>query len=112
MGLPPNFMTRPGSKYNVLGSTTLPVVGTCNHLISEALLNDDKNKVYADSRLEKEVRGRLKSEVIRLLSKETVVICDGLNYIKGAGTSHRAVLQWIAAVTARENLESSPIGTD
>jgi len=39
--------------------------------------------VYADSRLEKEVRGRLKSELIRLLSKEALIIADGLNYIKG-----------------------------
>merc|ERR1712087_1077343 len=43
----------------------------------------DKNGVFADSKHEKEVRGRLKSEVVRLLSKENVVICDGLNYIKG-----------------------------
>jgi protein KTI12 len=52
----------------------------------EALLKGDKNTVFADSRLEKEVRGRLKSEVIRLLSKETVIICDGLNYIKGTNS--------------------------
>merc|ERR1712244_24487 len=43
----------------------------------------DKNLVFSDSKHEKEVRGRLKSEVVRLLSKENVVICDGLNYIKG-----------------------------
>lgn len=49
----------------------------------KSLLPSDKNKVFADSRIEKEVRGRLKSEVIRLLSKDSVVICDGLNYIKG-----------------------------
>ena len=51
----------------------------------EALLGLDQNKniIFSDSRHEKEVRGRLKSEVIRLLTKENVVICDGLNYIKG-----------------------------
>ena len=42
-----------------------------------------KNVIFADSKHEKEVRGRLKSEVIKLLTKDNVVICDGLNYIKG-----------------------------
>jgi tRNA uridine 5-carbamoylmethylation protein Kti12 len=40
--------------------------------------------VFADSRKEKTVRGAIKSETIRLLTKDAVVICDGLNYIKGA----------------------------
>merc|ERR1711997_643666 len=38
----------------------------------------DKNGVFADSKHEKEGRGRLKSEVVRLLSKENVIICDEL----------------------------------
>ena len=42
-----------------------------------------KNVIFSDSKHEKEVRGRLKSEVVRLLTKDNVVICDGLNYIKG-----------------------------
>jgi tRNA uridine 5-carbamoylmethylation protein Kti12 len=50
-------------------------------------LKGDKNTVFADSRQEKEVRGRLKSEVIRLLNKESLLICDGLNYIKGGQTA-------------------------
>merc|ERR1711971_276890 len=50
----------------------------------EALLGGlSKNVIFADSKHEKEVRGRLKSEVVRLLTKDNVVICDGLNYIKG-----------------------------
>jgi len=49
----------------------------------EQLMGQDKNVIFSDSKHEKEVRGRLKSEVIRLLSKDSVVICDGLNYIKG-----------------------------
>ena len=49
----------------------------------EQLMGQDKNFIFSDSRHEKDVRGRLKSEVIRLLSKDSVVICDGLNYIKG-----------------------------
>jgi len=49
----------------------------------ESLMDADKNQVFASSLTEKEVRGRLKSEVIRLLDKEKTIICDGLNYIKG-----------------------------
>lgn len=46
-------------------------------------LNLDKNEVYNDSKLEKELRGNLKSAVQRQISKETVVILDSANYIKG-----------------------------
>ena len=49
----------------------------------ELMEDQDKNSIFSDSKFEKEVRGRLKSEVIRLLSKDNVVICDALNYIKG-----------------------------
>jgi len=49
----------------------------------EQLMGQDKNFIFSDSRHEKDVRGRLKSEVIRQLGKDNVVICDGLNYIKG-----------------------------
>eukprot|EP00842_Homolaphlyctis_polyrhiza_P006007 jgi/Hompol1/6407/HPOL_000950-RA len=55
---------------------------------SVVLLNDeslliDKATGYADANEEKKSRGTLLSAVERHLSKETVVICDGLNYIKG-----------------------------
>ena len=39
--------------------------------------------MFANSNVEKEVRGSLKSSIIRLLSKDTIVIVDGSNYIKG-----------------------------
>ena len=42
-----------------------------------------KNEVFSDSGLEKEVRSAVKSAAVRLLSKDTVVIVDGSNYIKG-----------------------------
>lgn len=42
-----------------------------------------RNSVFADSRRETQLRGELKSEVIRLLSKEQLVILDSANYIKG-----------------------------
>eukprot|EP00105_Crassostrea_gigas_P012480 XP_011428478.1 PREDICTED: protein KTI12 homolog [Crassostrea gigas] len=53
------------------------------HVISDHTLKFDKNKVYADSIEEKEIRGKLKSEVQRLLNKDDIVILDSLNYIKG-----------------------------
>jgi len=52
-------------------------------LSEESLMDEHKNEVFASSKIEKEVRGRLKSEVIRLLDKEKTIICDGANYIKG-----------------------------
>jgi len=42
-----------------------------------------KNDILNDSRQEKELRGRLKYETQRLLNKDSVVIIDALNYIKG-----------------------------
>ena len=56
------------------------------HVVSEeSFIPKDESKctVFADSTIEKEVRGNLKSSVIRLLSKDTIVIVDGSNYIKG-----------------------------
>lgn len=42
-----------------------------------------KNGYYADSQKEKVVRADLKSEAVRLLTKDNVVILDAGNYIKG-----------------------------
>lgn len=42
-----------------------------------------KDEYFADSQKEKVVRSDLKSEAIRLLNKEDVVILDAGNYIKG-----------------------------
>ena len=39
--------------------------------------------VFSDSKREKEVRGKLKAEVLRRLNKDDVVILDAANYIKG-----------------------------
>lgn len=46
-------------------------------------LGYEKNSTYLDSQKEKRVRGYLKSEVLRLIGKDNVVILDGSNYIKG-----------------------------
>jgi hypothetical protein len=68
---------------NQCGSGSEKIACSKKLLFLASQLKGDKNTVYLDSKLEKEVRGRLKSELIRLLSKETVLIADGLNYIKG-----------------------------
>ncbi len=52
-------------------------------VVSENDLAADRNAVYADSGKEKTLRGQLKSAVISKLSKDRVLILDGLNYIKG-----------------------------
>lgn len=56
------------------------------HIVSEQSFlpkGETKNGVFSDSIKEKEVRSAVKSAAMRLLSKETVVIVDALNYIKG-----------------------------
>jgi len=56
------------------------------HMVSEEGMlpkGKSKNEVFSDSGLEKEVRSAVKSAAVRLLSKDTVVIVDGSNYIKG-----------------------------
>lgn len=42
-----------------------------------------RNTAYADSKIEKEIRGVLKTQVFRKLHPDVVLILDGLNYIKG-----------------------------
>ena len=69
--------------------TFLETTKHCNvHLVSENdILKDHsygKDELYSDSRKEKTIRSAIKSETIRLLTKDSVVICDGLNYIKGS----------------------------
>lgn len=46
-------------------------------------LGYEQNETYLDSQKEKRVRGYLKSEVLKLIGKDNVVILDGSNYIKG-----------------------------
>lgn len=57
------------------------------HIVSEleAIIKSrySKNNAYLDFQREKIVRGILKSEVLRLLTKDNVIILDGGNYIKG-----------------------------
>ncbi|XP_049937037.1 protein KTI12 homolog [Nymphaea colorata] len=52
-------------------------------LIDESSLHLDRNVAYADMTAEKNLRGVLRSEVDRSLSKDNIVIVDSLNNIKG-----------------------------
>ncbi|KAF3783749.1 KTI12-like protein [Nymphaea thermarum] len=52
-------------------------------LIDESSLHLDRNVAYADMTAEKNLRGVLRSEVDRSLSKDNIAIVDSLNNIKG-----------------------------
>uniref|UniRef100_A0A9J7Y525 Protein KTI12 homolog n=1 Tax=Cyprinus carpio carpio TaxID=630221 RepID=A0A9J7Y525_CYPCA len=53
------------------------------HVVGDEDQGIDKNSVYADSQKEKNLRGALRAEVERKVSKDDIVILDSLNYIKG-----------------------------
>ncbi|ODN01376.1 Protein KTI12 [Orchesella cincta] len=54
------------------------------HVVKEEeQFRGEKNDILDDSRKEKELRAKVKSESQRLLTKDNVVIMDALNYIKG-----------------------------
>jgi protein KTI12 len=53
------------------------------HLVCDDDLIEDKNQAYKDKDSEKQIRGRVKAAVERVLTKDNVVICDSSNYIKG-----------------------------
>lgn len=56
----------------------------CMIISDEQSLSDlGRNKLYMQSSSEKQLRGDLKSKVQRFLNKETVIILDASNYIKG-----------------------------
>ncbi|XP_016899904.2 protein KTI12 homolog [Cucumis melo] len=52
-------------------------------IIDETSLHLDRNKSYANMPAEKNLRGVLRSEVDRSVSKDSIVIVDSLNSIKG-----------------------------
>jgi len=57
--------------------------GTPVILIDEPSLNLDRNHSYQDMPREKNLRGLLRSAVDRAVSKDSIVIVDSLNNIKG-----------------------------
>ncbi|PHZ08314.1 chromatin associated protein KTI12 [Rhizopus microsporus ATCC 52813] len=82
------------------------------HIIDDHSLHVPKT-AYKDAREEKKARGALLSAVERLLSKDDIVIADGLNYIKGfryqlycvaraIGTPHCVVHTGVPADIAKE----------
>lgn len=52
-------------------------------VINETSLHLDRNQSYANMTVEKNVRGVLRSEVDRSVSKDSIIIVDSLNSIKG-----------------------------
>lgn len=52
-------------------------------IIDETSFHLDRNQSYADMTAEKNLRGVLRSEVDRSLSKDNIIIIDSLNSIKG-----------------------------
>lgn len=58
------------------------------HIVSEwnciQFAGYGKNEHFRDPQMEKLVRSSIKSEIVRLLNKNDVVIVDGANYIKGS----------------------------
>ncbi|XP_065882967.1 protein KTI12 homolog [Dysidea avara] len=79
-GFPCSGKTRRVEKFveHVRTSTDLQV-----NVIFDEFTTFDKNTCYSTPSMEKVVRGSLKSNVERLLSKDCLVIVDSLNYIKG-----------------------------
>eukprot|EP00250_Pteridium_aquilinum_P006893 c16722_g1_i1 orf=70-891(+) len=62
-------------------------------LIDEPTLNLDRNTSYSGMPAEKNLRGVLRSEVDRSVSKESIVIVDSLNSIKGYRTWNKGRLE-------------------
>ncbi|WCJ22130.1 hypothetical protein M5689_004231 [Euphorbia peplus] len=52
-------------------------------IVSESSLHLDRNQSYANMTVEKNLRGVLRSEVDRSVSKDSIIIVDSLNSIKG-----------------------------
>jgi len=52
-------------------------------IVNDESLHINRSEDYKDSKAEKNTRGVIKAAVEREISKDTVVICDSLNYIKG-----------------------------
>ncbi|XP_047004061.1 protein KTI12 homolog isoform X1 [Schistocerca americana] len=58
-------------------------VHTVNEETVMKTMGEDRNSLFTDSAKEKALRGAIKSEVQRFIDKESVIIIDAGNYIKG-----------------------------
>ncbi|XP_072382545.1 protein KTI12 homolog [Diabrotica undecimpunctata] len=56
------------------------IISELDHIVNAGF---EKNSFYDDKDKEKHIRGLLKSEVLKLVSANNIVILDALNYIKG-----------------------------
>ena len=58
-------------------------VSTVSDENSYSAIGQSRDKIYADATSEKQMRGKLKDEVTRILSSQKLVVLDAQNYIKG-----------------------------
>ncbi|KAJ6798438.1 protein KTI12-like protein [Iris pallida] len=59
------------------------VPGPAVRIVDESSLHLGRNQSYADTTVEKNLRGVLRSEVDRSVSKDSIIVVDSLNNIKG-----------------------------
>lgn len=64
---------------------SLPEVGPSRvFLISDdELFGENREEAYATSLVEKQTRGKVKAATERLVTRDNIIICDSMNYIKG-----------------------------
>ena len=54
-------------------------------------------RIYLDSKAERELRGKVKAEVVRLVSNDRLVVLDGLNSVKGLSQNQPIFLKRFTA---------------
>jgi protein KTI12 len=82
-GLPCSGKTRRAQQIAAHLSTVPEAQRMPIHVVNEESLNIQRDLAYKDSVSERMARGALKSAVERLLSADSILICDSMNYIKG-----------------------------
>ncbi|CAG0918678.1 unnamed protein product [Notodromas monacha] len=61
-------------------------------------------RVYLDSKAERELRGKVKAEVLRLISRDRLIILDGLNYVKAERELRGKVKAEVLRLISRDRL--------
>ncbi|KAL4569484.1 hypothetical protein LXL04_025122 [Taraxacum kok-saghyz] len=75
--------TKPPTPLNGIKALTNSESKPSLKIITETSFHLNRNQTYAEMTSEKNLRGVLRSEVDRQLSKDTIIIVDSLNSIKG-----------------------------
>lgn len=70
--------------------------------------NLTRNSAYINSRVEKEIRGIIKTEVLRKMGPDVLLILDGLNYIKGFRYELYCASKSSKSTTCTVNCEPGP----